>query len=90
MCKICIKEIEGTQREIDTNAIPVEEAVKLLESRVNMQQLVNLDERIRSLLDLVKKKKEFCLKDKEESLKIVNKHFEVLYSRLEERKKYLF
>lgn len=28
MCRICIKEIEGTQREIDTNAIPVEDAIR--------------------------------------------------------------
>lgn len=55
-----------------------------------MQQLVNLDEKIRSLLDLVKKKKEFCLKDKEESLKMVNKQFDMLYRKLEERKNTLF
>ncbi len=55
-----------------------------------MQQLVNLDEKIRSLLDLVRKKKDFCIKDKEESLKMVNKQFEILYRKLEERKNSLF
>lgn len=60
MCKQCIREIEGTQREIDLNPIPVEEAFKILENRLNMQQLVNLDEKIKSLLELVKKKKDFA------------------------------
>ena len=68
----------------------MEEAIKLLEQRLHMQQLVNLDEKIRSLLDLVKKKRDFCLKDKEESLRVVNKHFEILYRKLEERKNTLF
>ncbi len=90
MCRECLKEIEGTQKEIDTNALPVEEAIKVLESRLSMQNLVNLDEKIRGLLDLVRKKKDFCLKDKEESLKMVNKQFEILYKKLEERKNSLF
>jgi len=100
MCRVCIKEIEGTQREIDMNAIPVDDAIKskiiwlkiflVLENKLNMQTLVNLDEKIRTLLDLVKKKKEFCLKDKEESLKSINKQFEILYRKLEERKNTLF
>jgi hypothetical protein len=38
---------------------------------------VNLDEKIRGLLDLVKKKKEFYMKDKEETIKQVNKQFEI-------------
>jgi hypothetical protein len=38
-----------------------------------MQTLVNLDEKIRTLLDLVKKKKDFSIKDKEESQKQVAK-----------------
>ncbi|CDW78080.1 UNKNOWN [Stylonychia lemnae] len=90
MCKICIKEIEGTQREIDMNAIPVDDAIKILENRLNMQTLVNLDEKIRTLLDLIKKKKDFCLKDKEESLKSINRQFDILYRKLEERKNTLF
>ena len=73
MCKLCIKEIEGTQREIDLNPIQIEDAFKILENRLNMQTLVNLDEKIRTLLDLVKKKKDFSIKDKEESLKQVAK-----------------
>lgn len=51
------------------NPIPVDEAFKILENRLNMQSLVNLDEKIRGLLDLVRKKKDFAVKDKEESLK---------------------
>jgi hypothetical protein len=90
MCRQCIREIEGTQREIDLNPIPVEEALRILENRLNMQGLVNLDEKIRSLLDLVRKKKDFAVKDKEESLKQVNKQFEAVYRRLEERKNTLF
>jgi hypothetical protein len=43
--------------------------MKVLENRLNMQQLVNLDERVRSLLDLVRKKKDFALRDREESIK---------------------
>lgn len=86
MCRQCIKEIEGTQREIDLNPIPVEDAFRVLENRLNMQSLVNLDEKIRGLLDLVKKKKEFAAKDKEESLKQVAKQFEVIYRRLEDQK----
>jgi len=62
----------------------------VLENKLNMQTLVNLDEKIRTLLDLVKKKKEFCLKDKEESLKSINKQFEILYRKLDERKNTLF
>jgi hypothetical protein len=34
-----------------------------------MQTLVNLDEKVRNLLDLAKKKRDFATKDKEESLK---------------------
>lgn len=90
MCRQCIRDIEGTQREIDLNPIPVEEALRILENRLNMQGLVNLDEKIRSLLDLVRKKKDFAVKDKEESLKQVNKQFEAVYRRLEERKNTLF
>lgn len=90
MCKQCIREIEGTQREIDLNPIPVEDALKILENRLNMQNLVNLDEKIRGLLDIVRKKKDFSVKDKEESLKQVNKQFEAVYRRLEERKNTLF
>lgn len=37
MCKTCIREIEGTQREIDLNPIGVEDAFKVLENRLNMQ-----------------------------------------------------
>jgi hypothetical protein len=55
-----------------------------------MQSLVNLDEKIRSLLDLVKKKKEFAVKDKEESLRIITKHFDLINKKLEERKGALF
>lgn len=51
---------------------------------------MNLDEKIRGLLDLVKKKKDFSIKDKEESLKQVNKQFEAVYKKLEERKNTLF
>ena len=42
------------------------------------------------MLDLVRKKKDFAIKDKEESIKQVNKQFEVIYKRLEERKNTLF
>ena len=90
MCRECLREIEGTQKEIDTNALPVDESIRVLESRLSMQTLVNLDEKIRGILDLVKKKKDFCLKDKEESLKMVNKQFDLLYKKLEERKTSLF
>jgi hypothetical protein len=69
MCKLCLRDIEGTQREVDLNPVPLEEAMKVLESRLNMQQLVNLDQKIRQLLDLVRKKKDFALKDKEESIR---------------------
>ena len=31
MCRACMKDIEGTQREFDLNPIPLEEAMKLLE-----------------------------------------------------------
>ena len=48
--------------------------------------MVDSDERIKNLLELVKRKKEFYMKDKDEALKTVNKHFEALYRRLEERK----
>ena len=34
-----------------------------------MQQLCNLDEKVRGLLELVRKKKDFSIKDREESLK---------------------
>lgn len=37
MCRQCIKEIEGTQREVDLNPIPIDDALKVLESRLNMQ-----------------------------------------------------
>lgn len=47
MCKLCLRDIEGTQREVDLNPVPLEEAMKVLESRLNMQQLVNLDQKIR-------------------------------------------
>lgn len=36
MCKQCIHDIEGTQREVDLNPVPVEEAFKILENRMNM------------------------------------------------------
>jgi hypothetical protein len=49
-----------------------------------------MDEKIRALLDLATKKKEYCIKDKDESLRIINKHFEGLQKRLEERKNSLF
>ncbi len=42
------------------------------------------------MLENVRKKKEFSLKDKEETLKQVNKMFDVVYRRLEERKNTLF
>ena len=45
----------------------------MLENRVNMQQLVNLDEKVRGLLDLVKKKRDLAVRDKEESMKQVTK-----------------
>lgn len=60
MCKTCLKEIEGTQREVDLNPIAVEDAFKVLENRLNMQHLVNLDEKARNLLDLTRKKREFA------------------------------
>ena len=37
MCKMCLRDIEGTQREVDLNPVPLEEAMKVLESRLNMQ-----------------------------------------------------
>ena len=42
------------------------------------------------MLENLRKKKEFSLKDKEETLKQVNKMFDVVYRRLEERKNTLF
>lgn len=39
------------------NAVPIDNAIKSLENKINMQTLVNLDEKIRTLLDLVKNKK---------------------------------
>ena len=41
VCRSCIEEIEGTQREIDLNAIYIEDAYKVLEGKVNMQALIN-------------------------------------------------
>jgi hypothetical protein len=69
MCRSCCKDIEGTQREVDLNPVPLEEAMRVLEQRLNMQQLVNLDEKVRGLLDLVRKKKEFATRDRDESIK---------------------
>ena len=69
MCRACCKDIEGTQRELDLNPVPLEEAMRVLEQRLNMQQLVNLDEKVRGLLDLVRKKKEFATRDRDESIK---------------------
>lgn len=51
---------------------------------------MQLDEKLRSILDLVKKKREFSLRDKEESLKQVSKQFEQVMRRLEDRKNTLF
>jgi len=34
MCRICIKEIEGTQREIDMNAIAVDDAIKSIYTKI--------------------------------------------------------
>jgi hypothetical protein len=42
------------------------------------------------MLENVRKRKEFSMKDKEESLKQVNKMFDVIYRRLEERKNTLY
>lgn len=50
---------------------------------------MNLDEKIRNLFDIVKKKKEFCLKDKEESLKNINKHFDIIIKKVEERRAWM-
>jgi hypothetical protein len=36
LCKQCHRELEGTQRELDLNPIPLEEAFKVLEGRLNM------------------------------------------------------
>lgn len=55
-----------------------------------MQTLVNQDEKIRSLLDIVKKKRDFLVRDKEEQLKAVSKHFERIIRKIEERKGLLF
>jgi hypothetical protein len=55
-----------------------------------MQKLVQIDEKIRGMLENVKKRKEFSMKDKDESLKQVNKMFEVIQRRLEERKNTLY
>ncbi len=90
MCRQCLKEIEGTQREVDLNPVPLEEAMRLLESRLNMQHLVNLDQKVRALLDLVRRKKEFATRDKEESIRQVARQFEIVQTRLEERKNTLF
>jgi DNA integrity scanning protein DisA with diadenylate cyclase activity len=70
--------------------MPVDEAFKIMESRVQMQKLVQIDEKIRGMLENVRKRKEFSMKDKEESLKQVNKMFDVIYKRLEERKNTLY
>ena len=42
------------------------------------------------MLDSVRKRKEFSIKDKEESLKQVTKQFDIIQRRLEERKNTLF
>ena len=42
------------------------------------------------MLENVRKRKEFSMKDKEESIKQVNKMFDVIYRRLEERKNTLY
>lgn len=47
-------------------AVSVEDAYKMLEGKVNIQLLMNQDEKIRSLLDIAKKKRDFLVKDKEE------------------------
>ena len=70
--------------------MPVDEAFKIMESRVQMQKLVQIDEKIRGMLENVRKRKEFSMKDKDESLKQVNKMFDVIYRRLEERKNTLY
>jgi hypothetical protein len=90
LCKQCIREIEGSQREIDLAPMPVDEAFKIMEARVQMQKLVQIDEKIRGMLENVRKRKEFSIKEKEESLKQVGKMFDVIYRRLEERKNTLY
>lgn len=61
-----MREVEGTQREVDLNAIPFEEAIKTLEDKISMQNLVDLDEKINKLLKIVKKKRDFTLRDKDD------------------------
>jgi hypothetical protein len=68
------------------NPMPLEEALRVLESRLNMQSLVNLDQRVRGLLELARKKKEFALRDKEESLRMVNRQIDMLIAKVEERR----
>jgi len=75
---------------VDLAPMPVDEAFKIMESRVQMQKLVQIDEKIRGMLENVRKRKEFSMKDKDESLKQVNKMFDVIYRRLEERKNTLY
>lgn len=70
--------------------MPVDEAFKIMEGRVQMQKLVQIDEKVRGMLENVRKRKEFSIKDKEESLKQVNKMFDLIYRRLEERKNTLY
>jgi hypothetical protein len=70
--------------------MPVDEAFKIMEARVQMQKLVQIDEKIRGMLENVRKRKEFSMKDKEESLKQVAKMFDVIFRRLEERKNTLY
>ena len=68
------------------NPMPLEEALRVLESRLNMQSLVNLDQRVRGLLELARKKKDFALRDKEESLRMVNRQIDMLIAKVEERR----
>lgn len=55
-----------------------------------MQNQVNLDEKIKQLLDIVKRKRDFSIRDKDDSVKVINKHFEMIHKKVDERKNFLY
>jgi hypothetical protein len=47
---------------------------------------VNIDERVRGMLEGAKRKRDFSLKDKEEGIRQVNRQFDAIIKRIEEKK----
>ena len=64
----------------------MDKAIEILEKRIDLQGLVNLDEKLKSMNEIVKKKREEFQNEKNENIATVNKSFSEIYQRLDERK----